>query len=253
MKKIGSITSVKPNQKILTRTLKSILNYKNDLDFVYVNLCEHALRGDHLSFKGKELNEELSNIIKQNNDFLKLTWCKDLGPYTKLLPTLSKYKNEDCIIITFDDDTIYHPKLISNYINEFQKKPGILTARGFTLDTSKGWINTDYRRRVEPKNIDSVNNFHTGKGTVLYNPLIFKEIEGIFDRNTYMRLCPTNDDTWFNFFRINQKIPCRLVHNIPYSIADLTNHNCALQMINCANASKVNNQQIQNCVKHFNL
>lgn len=253
MRKIGSITSVKPNQRILARTLKSILNYKNDLDFVYVNLCDRALRGDHLSFHNKELSEELFNIINENNNFLKLIWCKDLGPYTKLLPTLSKHKNEDCIIITFDDDTIYHPSLISNYISEFNKKPGILTARGFTLDISKGWKNVDYRIRVEPKNNDCVHNFHTGKGTVLYSPLLFKEIESIFNSDVYMKLCPTNDDTWFNFFRINQRIPCRLVHNFPYSVADLTNHNCALQTINCANASRVNNQQIQNCVKYFNL
>lgn len=253
MKKIGSITSVKPNQKILARTLKSILNYKNDLDFTYINLCEQGLRSDKLSFHNKELDQELNNIIDQNKDFLKLVWCKDLGPYTKLLPTLSKHKNEDCIIITFDDDTIYHPNLISNYISEFNKKPGILTARGFTLDINAGWKNVSYTRRVEPKNNDCVNNFHTGKGTVLYNPLLFKHIEGIFDSDTYMRLCPTNDDTWFNFFRINQGISCRLVHNVPYAVADLTNHNCALQMINCTNASRVNNQQIQNCVKHFNL
>ena len=58
-------------------------------------------------FKDKKItNSELLKYINDNS-IIDIKWVKNIGPYRKLLPLLKDKWDEDCIIITIDDDTIY--------------------------------------------------------------------------------------------------------------------------------------------------
>ena len=57
---------------------------------------------------------------------------KNTGPYRKLLPLLKDKWDEDCIIITLDDDVIYYTKLIKNLVNDYNKHKCSIGYRGFT-------------------------------------------------------------------------------------------------------------------------
>jgi hypothetical protein len=112
-----SITSIFQNQTILISTLKSILKqtYKPTKCFIY--LSEEPYLKD-LGFKNKELSNDLNKLIQENNIF-EIKWCKNDGPYRKLLPLLKEKWEEDCLIITIDDDTEYDKDLIRNYVNDY--------------------------------------------------------------------------------------------------------------------------------------
>ena len=52
--------------------------------------------------------------------------------YRKLLPLLKDKWNEDCIIITIDDDTIYDTNLIENLVNDYHTNKCVIGNRGFS-------------------------------------------------------------------------------------------------------------------------
>lgn len=47
----------------------------------------------------------------------------DIGPATKLVPTLSMINDPETIIIVVDDDLIYHPEMINEHIKNQEKWP----------------------------------------------------------------------------------------------------------------------------------
>ena len=68
-----------------------------------------------------------------DNSIINIKWVKNIGSYRKLLPILKDKWDEDCIIITIDDDTIYDTHLIENLINDYDKQKCVIGYRGFTL------------------------------------------------------------------------------------------------------------------------
>ena len=43
--------------------------------------------------------------------------CEDWGPSTKLIAALDVVREDDSVIITVDDDTLYHPQLVENLLH----------------------------------------------------------------------------------------------------------------------------------------
>jgi len=109
--------------------------------------------------------------------------------------------DEDCIIITIDDDTLYDTHLIENLINDYNKQNCVIGYRGFTPSFDKP-ENFDYLKRVKLQHL-SLYNFFTGKGGILYNPQFFhKTHDLIFNDKIYLDTCPTCDDIWFYIVRL---------------------------------------------------
>ena len=106
MKIYISLTSIFQNQNILLKTLKSIKEQTLKPNKCIIYLSEEPYLLD-AGFKDKIINNEL-NILLKENELFEITWCENIGPYRKLLPLLKKKYEEDCLIITIDDDTEYH-------------------------------------------------------------------------------------------------------------------------------------------------
>ena len=176
MKKIFlyiSLTSIFQNQEILLETLISLLNQKLLPDKIFIYLSIEPFLKD-IGFTDKEItNESLKELLSKNENKIIINWTENIGPYRKLLPLLKEKWDEDCIIITVDDDTVYSENLIENFYNEYCKYKCIISNRGFTPKLINNDLETfDYYEHDKNKS-KFIYNFPTGKGGILYKPDFF--------------------------------------------------------------------------------
>tara|TARA_B100001778_G_C18522173_1_gene599408 strand:- start:270 stop:1034 length:765 start_codon:yes stop_codon:yes gene_type:complete len=206
MKTYISIASIFDKQSILLKALKSIENQTVKPDKCYINLSEEPNLLDR-GFKDRIINKDLEDYISSNNMF-EVKWVKNTGPFVKLLPVLEDKMDEDCAIITIDDDSQYQPEMIENYLKYYHKYDCVICHRSFNfkyniIDEMR------YNKRTKAPDKPCIRNFHTGKGGVLFHPKFFKKtFDHIFDDKIYKKCCPTNDDVWFNIHRIINDVKC---------------------------------------------
>ena len=178
---------------------------------------------------------------------IELKWTKNIGSYRKLLPLLKDKWNEDCIIITIDDDTEYHKDLINNLVTDYYSKKCVIGYRGFTPKMDK-LENFNYENKDKLKNKD-LYNFLTGKGGVLYKPEFFhKSLDLIFNKDIYMNLCNMQDDIWFYLVRIKNNIEC-FIDNKEWLFKDL--HRGGLCELN--NKNNLNTEVLKKTLQPLNL
>lgn len=231
-----SLTSIFKNQDILLRTLQSIMKQTRKPDKIYLYLSEEPYILDS-GFKEKSItNKELLNFISKTS-LIDVKWVKNTGSYRKLLPLLKEKWNEDCIIITIDDDTEYDVNLIENLVVDYNKEKCVIGYRGFTPSFDK-IEDFDYTRHGKLEHL-SLYNFLTGKGGILYKPEFFyKTKDLIFNDEIYLNVCDKQDDIWFYIVRILNNVNC-YVSNTKWLQRDLHNMGLYLQF-----NSKNNNNSI---------
>jgi hypothetical protein len=192
---------------MLLETLKSIISQSKKPDKIYLYLSENPYILDS-GFKDKIItNTNLLNFLKINDKLIEINWEKNIGSYRKLIPLLKKKWNEDCIIITIDDDTVYDNNLIKNLVDDYNKYKCVVGYRGFTpkFDVFK---NFNYKTRSKLQN-HSLYNFLTGKGGILYKPDFFHKTKDlIFDEKIYLNTCGKQDDVWFYIIRVMNNVKC---------------------------------------------
>lgn len=209
-----SLTSIFKNQDILQQTLQSIVKQTKQPNKIFLYLSEDPYILDE-GFKDKKITNP--NLLKLINDnaIIHINWVKNTGPYRKLLPLLKEKWEEDCIIITIDDDTIYDDYLIENLVNDYYKHKCVVSYRGFAplFDELE---NFDYGQRCEQENLSceqqlSLYNFPTGVGGILYKPEFFHKTEKlVFENEIYLNTCDKQDDIWFYTVRICNNVNCYL-------------------------------------------
>ena len=216
-----SLTSIFKNQDMLLQTLQSIMKQTKLPDKIFLYLSEESYILD-TGFKDKKITDSYLLKFINNNSIIDIKWVKNTGSYRKLLPLLKDKWDEDCIIITIDDDTLYDTHLIENLINDYNKQDCVISYRGFTPLFDK-LENFDYLKRDKSQHL-SLYNFITGKGGVLYKPQFFhKTHDLIFNDKIYLDTCPTSDDIWFYIVRLLNNVKGYL-GNKNWEIKDLTNN-----------------------------
>lgn len=201
-----SLTTIFRNQEKAYLAIQSILNQTKKPDKIFLYLSEDKSFFDE-GFKNKKItNENLLGLVNRNK--IDIIWGKDIGPYGKLLPLLKQKWEEDCIIITIDDDTVHSNNLIENLVADYFKHKCVINYRGFTpqFDTIE---NFNYKKRKTAEQKLSLYNFPTGKGGVLYKPEFFHKTKDlIFNEEIYLDTCDKQDDIWFYLLRILNNINC---------------------------------------------
>jgi predicted O-methyltransferase YrrM len=216
-----SLTSIFKNQDILLQTLQSIMKQTILPDKIFLYLSDEPYILD-TGFKDKKITN--SNLLKfiNNNSIIDIKWVKNTGSYRKLLPLLKDKWNEDCIIITIDDDTVYDTLLIENLINDYNEQNCVIGYRGFTALFDK-FENFDYDKRYKLQHL-SLYNFFTGKGGILYKPQFFhKTHDLIFNDKIYIDTCPIQDDIWFYIIRLFNNVKGYL-GNKNWQVKDLSSN-----------------------------
>ena len=145
-----SLTSIYDNQSILLKTLISIKNQTILPNKIFIYLSEDSFLLDK-GFKNKIIdNKNLKTFLDENINIFQIKWCKNIGPYRKLLPLLQEKFEEKCIIITIDDDTEYNINLIKKHLELFDKHYCCVSFRGFTLKFNN-IDDIDYESRMSKK------------------------------------------------------------------------------------------------------
>ena len=255
MKIYVSLTSIFERQYGLLLTLRSILNQTKLPDLCYIYLSEEPYLLD-TGFTNRNItNTDLKLFLETNSHLFKVQWVNNIGPYRKLLPLLKEKWNEDCLILTIDDDSEYKSDLIERYLIDYNKYKCCIGYRGFTINIDNGLYNINYSDRTKFKE-KYLYNFLTGKGGGLYHPSFFwKTGDLIFQEKYFKSTCETGDDIWFNFIRIANNIdlfikpicdkdPNYMIRDCSSSLALFTSYNNKLQ-----DNKLINSINIQNTVK----
>lgn len=207
------VTGGKRNPRLIV-SITSFPQRIPDIHFALYSLLNQTLKPDEVvlwlgdkEFLSKEDDLPL-NVLSLKNNGLTIRWCKDIGPYTKLIPALQECPDD--IIVTADDDIYYPRNWLELLYNAYLKEPQYIhchRAHRITFDENKNvkkyleWIMGACK--VEP----SFCNFLTGVGGVLFPPgALYKDV---LDDGLFLKLSPTADDIWFwamavlNHTRIN--------------------------------------------------
>lgn len=185
-KLIVSLTTFPQRIDTVYKTISTLLNQTLKPDEIILTLAESQ-------FPDKKLPQSLIILEKYG---LTINWYKeDIKSFKKLVPALEKYPDD--IIVTADDDIFYPKNWLENLYGLYLKNPKCACAnRAFMVKnkkdrfymTSRSYtFNDTYLPRYR-------NEFMTGYGT-LFPPHSLSE--KVFDRETFMKEIPTNDDIWF--------------------------------------------------------
>jgi hypothetical protein len=120
---VVSLTSIPSRLPLIERTLKSLLRQSLAPRRIILNL-PHVSRREGAAYK---IPASLAGLPA-----LDIRRCEDLGPATKLLPTLAQ-EDPGTPIIVVDDDRIYPANLVADLVRAAEADPG--SAFGMS-----GWI-----------------------------------------------------------------------------------------------------------------
>lgn len=200
----------------------------------------------------KEQNESLPiTLQRQQERGLDIRYCKDIGPHTKLIPTLRVYPDD--IIITVDDDVIYTYDMLENILRSYQKNPKYIhTNRAHLIKFKDNGSLEDYNHWT--KNISMVGTspllFPTGVGGTLYPPHTLSD--EVFNEDAFLRLCPKGDDIWFKAMSLlNNTQSYKVATHAPYYYSIPNMQDIGLYQDNVFKGN--NNIQIANVFTEYNL
>ena len=149
---------------------------------------------------GEEMRDTVLPIAlrRQQKRGLEICYCKDIGPYTKLIPALRCYPQS--IIITIDDDAAYAFDMVEKLVATHTKYPGSIIANRFhRIVLSPDGRPVSYMKwkwRITEVEENSPLNFFTGVGGVLYPPGCLPE--ETLNEAVFTHLCRYADDIWLN-------------------------------------------------------
>ena len=110
---VASLTTMPDRYHKIIKTLRSINNQNYKLDAIYLGIPKKSRR---LNINYPEVTDEIKSLCT-------VVRCEDYGPMTKILGALISESNPETIIITFDDDMIYPPDIVSKLMSYHEKYP----------------------------------------------------------------------------------------------------------------------------------
>lgn len=196
-----SLTSYGKRAHLCYRTIESIMQNTVLPNHIILWLADDEFSEDTIP----------GNLARLKERGLEIGFYKDIKSYKKLVPSLKKYPDD--VIITIDDDVIYHEETIEILLKHYAKDPHsiwaftgskIMFAPNGELLPYVEW----YNAKIKPLESDPCN-FPTGVGGVLYPPHVLDS--QVIDDTLFMNLCPTADDVWFKVCSLIKHTKCRFV------------------------------------------
>lgn len=193
---IVSLTTSPCRLKLLEPVIQSILKQEHPIEQIELNLPQ--------KYKNKE-EYEIPSFVSKYEKLKIFRQDTDIGPATKIVPTIMRYLDSpDIYIVSLDDDHRYPGQLVSTLV------------KGLTLYGDKnvytiGGINMYVGAKCT---LDSVNVYKTapvdvleGVFGVLYNPRLFSsDIETYINFIIQCKECLTSDDITLSNYLAWKKI-----------------------------------------------
>lgn len=128
---------------------------------------------------------------------LEINMVDDVGPASKLLPTLSRYESSP--IVTIDDDVIYRPTLLQELVETSERFPGARVA-GQARRVPNQFLTSLVPYLLWPKvrssqPMPAKYSVALGCEGVLYPPNSL--LPGVHDEDSLLSLAKYQDDLWF--------------------------------------------------------
>jgi len=211
--------STNPIRLIKIPSILNLLDLTNIYE-IHINLPKY-----YRNNKNEIYNKNDIDFIKKIDSKIKVfTIEKDIGPLTKIIPTIKRVNDNNAIIISIDDDIGYPYDMVSKLIHYSVKKPKqILCGAGFSTND---YPNSDFNRKLLPNKklpkyplIDIVE----GWGAVAYKKSIVSEkiIKQIMKLNDISTECKLSDDFTISYILAENGIKCSEVPGIRENLIPL--------------------------------
>lgn len=154
----------------------------------------------------KDLPNDLRLLIE--NDLIEIIWTEDNHrSHKKLMPTLAKYP--DAPILVIDDDVYRTGEWLKAFIESHKKYPNDIIVGAFwkKFQLKNGNIveqtcmNDTYKTTKYANKIMKGYKPANGTGGTLYPPGTFTDSR-FYDKELYMKLSPSSDETWQFCFNV---------------------------------------------------
>lgn len=203
--------------------------------------------------QGVELPRCVQNQQKRG---LEVKYCKDLRSYKKLIPTL--HESSESIIITIDDDIIYHKNFLQTFLKYHKTYPDqVLANRVHRMNfDEQGHLRPYNSWYWESKKEDASRyNFFTGSGGVLYPPGCFTP--EVFNEEVFLDICKFADDVWFYAMAVKAG---RIIRNLPphahkffMLVENPSVQDVSLNKTNLSQSGVNNDMQIKAVFERYNI
>ena len=144
-----------------------------------------------LTDKEEVIPEKLKNLEMYG---VEIQYSEDIRSYKKLIPILRQCPDD--IIVTIDDDVIYNSRLLEILMNNYEhNKTAIHSMNSSRPVLRNGEVATYKEWPLAEDGETGLHVFSIGVNSVLYPPHCLHS--DVFDKETFMKLCPMADDIWF--------------------------------------------------------
>lgn len=198
---VASLTTVPERIKYVDEILKTLLSQTLPFSRIYLHIPYQSLKR-----KNYMVPNSLEKFARENGIIINRI-NKDLGPITKLIPILNLEKDPETIIVTFDDDTLVHPRVNSILFQKCQEYPNACLS-------FSGWCigKFPYMYQLVIKNDRDVScDWLQGVHSIAYRRKFLDEREILdFPNNIpdpQKSLLKMNDDHWVSAYLEMKKIP----------------------------------------------
>ena len=200
MKILVSLTTTYERSELLRKSLPSLLDQELLPDELILNISEKPYLKDSGFPQPTRWLKDLPVTIN---------WVQNTGPYRKLLPVLQKAGHDD-LVITADDDIIFHHSWLKGLVEAYQKNPGaILCCRGRNMKKNIFGRWQNYRNwPLVKKDLSSIHIIPTGGAGAVYTRKLL-DLDFVFDK-TFLKIAPKNDDLWFKMASMRKDVPTLL-------------------------------------------
>jgi hypothetical protein len=145
---VFSLSTSPSRIKTIGATVRSLLAQTRPPDRIHVN-CPWVFKRTGGEFAGEDL-DALAGLAP---GIIRINRCEDMGPVSKLLPTLEVEPAGDTLIVILDDDNTYPPELLERALDECAAVQGAVLANRFWtivpgFDVAEGWRGIAIRRNL---------------------------------------------------------------------------------------------------------
>lgn len=220
MKIILTCTTTFDRLDIFSSGIQSLLNQSLVPDLFVVNLAED------------EFEPMGANKIPEwlNHPRVTVQLTKDTGSYKKLIPTFH-FANPHDLLITADDDVMYHQKWLENLVNTSKANPNYIIctrARKMRKNIFNNWTNYRSWKNVRSQQT-SLYLIPIGVGGVVYQKRLL-DMDFLLN-NDYMKIASGTDDLWFKMGSFRKNVPVMAIpSNFDKNVS--IEHNKGLRMLN---------------------